>query len=142
MSGWANENASTKKSVPSEKDQWIEPPCEDSHVNSVGIRGSNMFLILSQLSNSEILWMEEKGLFLFHTKCGTLEIAILLFRTLSVAHLKLSFYFLEHTLLLFHVLPSPLPSIQEWSRISVSCHVGEFHRFKFTIIVTTVEIET
>ena len=96
MSGWANENASTKKSVPSEKDQWIEPPCEDSHVNSVGIRGSNMFLILSQLSNSEILWMEEKGLFLFHTKCGTLEIAILLFGTLSVAHLKLSFYSLEH----------------------------------------------
>ena len=103
MSGWANENASTKKSGPSEKDQWIEPPCEDSHVNSVGIRGSNMFLILSQLSNSEILWMEEKGLFLFHTKCGTLEIAILLFGTLSVAHLKLPFYFLEHTFLLFHV---------------------------------------
>ena len=71
MSGWANENTSTKKSGPSEKDQWIEPPCEDSHVNSVGIRGSNMFLILSQLSNSEMLWMEEKGLFLFHTKCGT-----------------------------------------------------------------------
>ena len=88
MSGWANENTSTKKSGPSEKDQWIEPPCEDSHVNSVGIRGSNMFLILSQLSNSEILWMEEKGLFLFHTKCGTLEIAILLF---------------GNTLLLFHV---------------------------------------
>ena len=48
MSGWANENTSTKKSGLSEKDQWIEPPCEDSHVNSVGIRGSNMFLILSQ----------------------------------------------------------------------------------------------
>ena len=53
MSGWANENTSTKKSGPSEKDQWIEPPCEDSHVNSVGIRGSNMFLILSQHTTLE-----------------------------------------------------------------------------------------
>ena len=98
MSGWANENTSTKKSGPSEKDQWIEPPCEDSHVNSVGIRGSNMFLILSQLSNSEILWMEEKGLFLFHTKCGTLEIAILLFGTQAPGHKTLFTFTLSFSL--------------------------------------------
>ena len=47
--------------------------------------------------------------------------------TLSVAHLKLPFYFLETP---FCFSMSPLPSIQEWCRISVSCHVGEFHRFK------------
>ena len=47
----------------------------------------------TQLSNSEILWMEEKGLFLFHTKCGKKTNKKT--KQKSVAHLKLSFYSLE-----------------------------------------------